>query len=152
MKKLLFCFIACLTMLLFSCNKQHYDPKDISDQDSTYVIDQLKKIDNQQFTSFEMVSNYQQDCITRYTTDSIFRSIPLKILEDVYTVCSYKFKNVTKKTIVQEYSVNKDVYLNIHKKPKEVKTIDELFEEKETITDTINNTAWIILKNCGRVS
>lgn len=151
MKRILFCFIALLSMLCISCNKHEYDPKDIS-RDSTYISEQIKKVDNQRFTSFEDVVDYQQDCISKYSTDSIFRSISTKVLEDVYTVCSYKFKYVSKKTIVQEYLANKDIYLNINKKPKEVKTIDELFEEKEIETDTINNTAWIILKNCGRVS
>ena len=60
----------------------------------------------------EVLENIQSHQ-SEQSTDSIFYNMPLPILKNVASVCIKKFGDVNKKQIVDEYTNNKTVYVNL---------------------------------------
>lgn len=135
--KRLFRLSMCLIMLiviasLSSCN--HWSGYECAEEnlDSTQVMQWLTEFDDPLFVDAEDVLSYQHSEQQWRTQDSIFYSIPQTALLNVVTVLQKQGVKLCKNTIVDEFTSNKKVYLNLPE-PEQVKETKEMSAEIESI-------------------
>lgn len=108
----------CLIMLIVaatvsSCDYVKQTKSEIRHDDSLMVSKMMQDIDNPTFTDCSDVIEFQRSEGQWRHQDSVFFSIPEKVMRDVVSVLEKSGKQLTKMSISNEFEMNKHVYLNL---------------------------------------
>ena len=108
----------CLIMLIVaatvsSCDYVKQTKSEIRHDDSLMVSKMMQDIDNPTFTDYSDVIEFQRSEGQWRHQDSVFFSIPEKVMRDVVSVLEKSGKPLTKMSISNEFEMNKHVYLNL---------------------------------------
>ena len=108
----------CLIMLIVaatvsSCDYVKQTKSEIKHNDSLMVSKMMQDIDNPTFTDCSDVIEFQRSEGQWRHQDSVFFSIPEKVMRDVVSVLEKSGKSLTKMSISNEFEMNKHVYLNL---------------------------------------
>lgn len=108
----------CLIMLIVaaavsSCDYVKQTKSEIKHDDSLMVSKMMQDIDNPTFTDCSDVIEFQRSEGQWRHQDSVFFSIPEKVMRDVVSVLERSGKPLTKMSISNEFEMNKHVYLNL---------------------------------------
>lgn len=108
----------CLIMLIVavtmsSCDYVKQTKGEIRHDDSLMVSKMMQEIDNPAFTDCSDVIEFQRSEGQWRHQDSVFFSIPEKVMRDVVSVLEKSGKPLTKMSISNEFEMNKHVYLNL---------------------------------------
>ena len=118
MKRLFEKLSMCLIMLIVvatmsSCDYVKQTKSEIRHDDSLMVSKMMQDIDNPTFTDCSDVIEFQRSEDQWRHQDSVFFSIPEKVMRDVVSVLEKSGKPLTKMSISNEFEMNKHVYLNL---------------------------------------
>lgn len=118
MKRLFEKLSMCLIMLIVavtvsSCGFRKKTKSEIRHNDSLIVSRIMQDIDNPTFTDCSDVIEFQRSEGQWRHQDSVFFSIPEKVMRDVVSVLEKSGKPLTKMSISNEFEMNKYVYLNL---------------------------------------
>lgn len=118
MKRLFEKLSMCLIMLIVvatvsSCDYVKQTKSEIKHDDSLMVSKMMQDIDNPTFTDCSDVVEFQRSEGQWRHQDSVFFSIPEKVMRDVVSVLEKSGKPLTKMSISNEFEMNKHVYLNL---------------------------------------
>lgn len=118
MKRLFEKLSMCLIMLIVavtvsSCDYMKKTKSEIKHDDSLMVSKMMQDIDNPTFTDCSDVIEFQRSEGQWRHQDSVFFSIPKKVMRDVVSVLEKSGKPLTKMSISNEFEMNKNVYLNL---------------------------------------
>lgn len=118
MKRLFEKLSMCLIMLIVavtvsSCDYMKKTKSEIEHDDSLMVSKMMQDIDNPTFTDCSDVIEFQRSEGQWRHQDSVFFSIPEKVMRDVVSVLEKSGKPLTKMNISNEFEMNKHVYLNL---------------------------------------
>ena len=118
MKRLFEKLSMCLIMLIAvitvsSCDYVKQTKSEIRKDDSLMVFKMMQEIDNPTFTDYSDAIEFQRSEGQWRHQDSVFFSIPEKVMRDVVSVLEKSGKPVTKMSISNEFEMNKHVYLNL---------------------------------------
>lgn len=118
MKRLFEKLSMCLIMLIVvatmsSCDYVKQTKSEIRHDDSLMVSKMMQDIDNPTFTDCSDVIEFQRSEGQWRHQDSVFFSIPEKVMRDVVSVLEKSGKPLTKMSISNEFEMNKHVYLNL---------------------------------------
>lgn len=118
MKRLFEKLSMCLIMLIVaitvsSCDYVKQTKSEIRHDDSLMVSKMMQDIDNPTFTDCSDVIEFQRSEGQLRHQDSVFFSIPEKVMRDVVSVLEKSGKPLTKMSISNEFEMNKHVYLNL---------------------------------------
>lgn len=118
MKRLFEKLSMCLIMLIVavtvsSCDYMKVTKSEIRHDDSLMVSKMMQDIDNPTFTDCSDVIEFQRSEGKWRHQDSVFFSIPEKVMRDVVSVLEKSGKPLTKMNISNEFEMNKHVYLNL---------------------------------------
>ena len=108
----------CLIMLIVaatvsSCDYVKQTKSEIRHDDSLMVSKMMQDIGNPTFTDCSDVIEFQRSEGQWRHQDSVFFSIPEKVIRDVVSVLEKSGKPLTKMSISNEFEMNKHVYLNL---------------------------------------
>lgn len=108
----------CLIMLIVavtmsSCDYVKQAKGEIRHDDSLMVSKMMQEIDNPTFANCSDVIEFQRSEGQWRHQDSVFFSIPEKVMRDVVSVLEKSGKPLTKMSISNEFEMNKHVYLNL---------------------------------------
>lgn len=108
----------CLIMLIAaiavsSCDYVKQTKSEIRHDDSLMVSKMMQEIDNPTFTDCSDVIEFQRSEGQWRHQDSVFFSIPEKVMRDVVSVLEKSGKPLTKISISNEFEMNKHVYMNL---------------------------------------
>lgn len=108
----------CLIMLIVaatmsSCDYVKQTKGEIKHDDSLMVSKMMQDIDNPTFANCSDVIEFQRSEGQWRHQDSVFFSIPEKVMRDVVSVLEKSGKPLTKMSISNEFEMNKHVYLNL---------------------------------------
>ena len=132
----------CLIMLIVaatvsSCDYVKQTKSEIKHDDSLMVSKMMQDIDNPTFTDCSDVIEFQRSEGQWRHQDSVFFSIPEKVMRDVVSVLEKSGKPLTKMSISNEFEMNKRVYLNLPDKPDLYKAITPPDVPNTEVVDTI---------------
>lgn len=96
-----------------SCDYVKQTKSEIKHNDSLMVSKMMQDIDNPTFTDCSDVIEFQRSEGQWRHQDSVFFSIPEKVMRDVVSVLEKSGKSLTKMSISNEFEMNKHVYLNL---------------------------------------
>lgn len=96
-----------------SCDYVKQTKSEIRHDDSLMVSKMMQDIDNPTFTDCSDVIEFQRSEGQLRHQDSVFFSIPEKVMRDVVSVLEKSGKPLTKMSISNEFEMNKHVYLNL---------------------------------------
>ena len=118
MKRLFEKLSMCLIMLIAaitvsSCDYVKQTKSEIRHDDSLMVFKMMQEIDNPTFTDYSDAIEFQRSEGQWRHQDSVFFSIPEKVMHDVVSVLEKSGKPLTKMSISNEFEMNKHVYLNL---------------------------------------
>ena len=118
MKRLFEKLSMCLIMLIVavtmsSCDYVKQTKGEIRHDDSLMVSKMMQEIDNPAFANCSDVIEFQRSEGQWRHQDSVFFSIPEKVMRDVVSVLEKSGKPLTKMSISNEFEMNKHVYLNL---------------------------------------
>lgn len=118
MKRLFEKLSMCLIMLIVtatvsSCDYVKQTKSEIRHDDSLMVSKMMQDIDNPTFADYSDALTYQKTEGQWRHQDSVFFSIPGKVMRDVVSVLEKSGKPLTKMSISNEFEMNKHVYLNL---------------------------------------
>lgn len=118
MKRLFEKLSMCLIMLIVaatmsSCNHLRQTKREIKHDDSLMVLRMMQDIDNPTFADYSDALTYQMTEGQWRHQDSVFFSIPEKVMRDVVSVLEKSGEPITKGSISREFEVNKHVYMNL---------------------------------------
>ena len=118
MKRLFEKLSMCLIMLIAaitvsSCDYVKQTKSEIRHDDSLMVFKMMQEIDNPTFTDYSDAIEFQRSEGQWRHQDSVFFSIPEKVMRDVVSVLEKSGKPLTKMSISNEFEMNKHVYLNL---------------------------------------
>lgn len=100
--------------LMTACKESPWsNPNHDTACDSVMVSQSVDAYVNPQFTSVEEVLDFRQQMHENFTVDSIFRTMPEQVLNNVSSVLLKKSSTIDKKSIVEEYRANSTVYDNL---------------------------------------
>ena len=134
----------CLIMLIVaatmsSCDYVKQTKSEIRHDDSLMVSKMMQDIDNPTFTDCSDVIEFQRSEGQWRHQDSVFFSIPEKVMRDVVSVLEKSGKPLTKMSISNEFETNKHVYLNLPDKQDQYNAIiTPEIPNTETIDTIIN--------------
>ena len=97
----------------------------------------MQEIDNPTFTDYSDAIEFKRSEGQWRHQDSVFFSIPEKVMRDVVSVLEKSGKPVTKISISNEFESNKHVYLNLPDKPDLYKAITPPDVPNTEVVDTI---------------
>jgi hypothetical protein len=122
MKRLFEKLSMCLIMLIAafavsSCDYVKQTKSEIRHDDSLMVSKMMQEIDNPVFSNYSDALTYQKTEGQWRHQDSVFFSIPGKVMQDVVSVLKKSGEPVTKMSIAHEFEINKHVYMNLPDKP-----------------------------------
>lgn len=106
-----------------SCDYVKQTKSEIKHDDSLMVSKMMQDIDNPTFTDCSDVIEFQRSEGQWRHQDSVFFSIPEKVMRDVVSVLEKSGKPLTKMSISNEFEMNKHVYLNLPDKQDQYSTI-----------------------------
>lgn len=134
----------CLIMLIVavtmsSCDYVKQTKSEIRHDDSLMVSKMMQEIDNPTFTDCSDVIEFQRSEDQRRHQDSVFFSIPEKVMRDVVSVLEKSGKPLTKTSISNEFEMSKHVYLNLPDKLDQYKAITPPDIPNTEVVDTIIN-------------
>ena len=134
----------CLIMLIVaatvsSCDYVKQTKSEIKHDDSLMVSKMMQDIDNPTFTDCSDVIEFQRSEGQWRHQDSVFFSIPEKVMRDVVSVLEKSGKPLTKMSISNEFEMNKHVYLNLPDKPDLYQAITPPDVPNTEVVDTIIN-------------
>ena len=144
MKRLFEKLSMCLIMLIVaitmsSCDYVKQTKSEIRHDDSLMVSKMMQEIDNPTFTDCSDVIEFQRSESQWRHQDSVFFSIPEKVMRDVVSVLEKSGKPLTKMSISNEFEMNKHVYLNLPDKQDQYNAIaPPEIPNTETIDTIIN--------------
>lgn len=132
----------CLIMLIAaitvsSCDYVKQTKSEIRKDDSLMVFKMMQEIDNPTFTDCSDVIEFQRSEGQWRHQDSVFFSIPEKVMRDVVSVLEKSGKPLTKMSISNEFEMNKHVYLNLPDKPDSYQAITPPDVPNTEVVDTI---------------
>ena len=132
----------CLIMLIAvitvsSCDYVKQTKSEIRKDDSLMVFKMMQEIDNPTFADYSDAIEFQRSESKWRHQDSVFLSIPEKVMRDVVSVLKKSGKPVTKMGIANEFEMNKHVYLNLPDKPDLYKAITYPDVPNTEVIDTI---------------
>ena len=144
MKRLFEKLSMCLIMLIVaitvsSCNYVKQAKGEIRHDDSLMVSKMMQDIDNPTFTDCSDVIEFQRSEGQWRHQDSVFFSIPEKVMRDVVSVLEKSGKPLTKMSISNEFEMNKHVYLNLPDKQDQYDAITPPDIPNTEVVDTIIN-------------
>ena len=144
MKRLFEKLSMCLIMLIVaitvsSCNYVKQAKCEIRHDDSLMVSKMMQDIDNPTFTDCSDVIEFQRSEGQWRRQDSVFFSIPEKVMRDVVSVLEKSGKPLTKMSISNEFEMNKHVYLNLPDKQDQYDAITPPDIPNTEVVDTIIN-------------
>ena len=118
MKRLFEKLSMCLIMLIVaftmsSCDYVKQTKGEIRHDDSLMVLKMMQEIGNPTFTGYSDAVEFQRSEGQWRHQDSVFFSIPEKVMYDVVSVLEKSGKPLTKMSISNEFEMNKHVYLNL---------------------------------------
>ena len=142
MKRLFEKLSMCLIMLILvatmsSCDYVKQTKSEIKHDDSLMVSKMMQDIDNPTFADYSDALTYQKTEGQWRHQDSVFFSIPEKIMRDVVSVLSKSGEPITKGSISHEFEVNKHVYLNLPDKQDQYNVITPPDIPNTEVIDTI---------------
>lgn len=128
MKRLFEKLSMCLIMLIVavtmsSCDYVKQTKSEIKRDDSLMVSKMMQDVDNPTFTDCSDVIEFQRSEGQWRHQDSVFFSIPEKVMRDVVSVLEKSGKPLTKMSISNEFEMNKHVYLNLPDKQDQYNSI-----------------------------
>lgn len=134
----------CLIMLIVaatvsSCDYVKQTKSEIKHDDSLMVSKMMQEIDNPTFTDYSDAIEFQRSEGQWRHQDSVFFSIPEKVMRDVVSVLEKSGKPVTKMSISNEFETNKHVYMNLPDKPDLYQAITPPDVPNTEVVDTIIN-------------
>ena len=132
----------CLIMLIAaitvsSCDYVKQTKSEIRHDDSLMVFKMMQEIDNPTFTDYSDAIEFQRSENQWRHQDSVFFSIPEKVMRDVVSVLEKSEKPLTKMSISNEFEMNKHVYLNLPDKPDLYQAITPPDVPNTEVIDTI---------------
>lgn len=144
MKRLFEKLSMCLIMLIVafvvsSCDYVKQTKGEIRHDDSLMVSKMMQDIDNPTFTDCSDVIEFQRSEGQWRHQDSVFFSIPKKVMRDVVSVLEKSGKPLTKMSISNEFEMNKHVYLNLPDKQNQYDAITPPDIPNTEVVDTIIN-------------
>ena len=142
MKRLFEKLSMCLIMLIVaatmsSCDYVKQTKGEIRHDDSLMVSKMMQEIDNPTFANCSDVIEFQRSEGQWRHQDSVFFSIPEKVMRDVISVLEKSGKPLTKMSISNEFEMNKHVYLNLPDKPDLYQAITPPDVPNTEVVDTI---------------
>ena len=142
MKRLFEKLSMCLIMLIAaitvsSCDYVKQTKGEIRHDDSLMVSKMMQEIDNPTFTDYSDAIEFQRSEGQWRHQDSVFFSIPEKVMHDVVSVLEKSGKPLTKMSISNEFEMNKHVYLNLPDKPDLYQAITPPDVPNTEVIDTI---------------
>ena len=142
MKRLFEKLSMCLIMLIVaatvsSCDYVKQTKSEIKHDDSLMVSKMMQEIDNPTFADYSDALTYQKTEGQWRHQDSVFFSIPEKVMRDVVSVLSKSGEPITKGSISHEFEVNKHVYLNLPDKQDQYSAIAPPDIPNTEVIDTI---------------
>ena len=134
----------CLIMLIAvvtmsSCDYVKQTKSEIKHDDSLMVSKMMQEVDNPTFTDCSDVIEFQRSEGQWRHQDSVFFSIPEKVMRDVVSVLEKSGKPLTKMSISNEFEMNKHVYLNLPDKQDQYNAITPPEIPNTETIDTIIN-------------
>ena len=134
----------CLIMLIAaitvsSCDYVKQTKSEIRHDDSLMVFKMMQEIDNPTFTDYSDAIEFQRSEGQWRHQDSVFFSIPEKVMRDVVSVLEKSGKPLTKMSISNEFEMNKHVYLNLPDKQDQYSAIAPPDIPNTEVIDTIIN-------------
>lgn len=142
MKRLFEKLSMCLIMLIVaatvsSCDYVKQTKSEIEHDDSLMVSKMMQEIVNPTFDSYADAIVYQKTEGQWRHQDSVFFSIPKKAMQNVVSVLEKSGEPVTKRSIANEFEMNKHVYLNLPDKPDLYQAITPPDVPNTEVVDTI---------------
>ena len=142
MKRLFEKLSMCLIMLIVaatvsSCDYVKQTKSEIRHDDSLMVSKMMQEISNPAFNNYADALVYQKAEGKWRHQDSVFLSIPEKVMRDVVSVLEKSGKPVTKIDIANEFEMNKHVYLNLPDKQDQYSTTAPPDIPNTVVVDTI---------------
>lgn len=142
MKRLFEKLSMCLIMLIVaitvsSCDYVKKTKSEIRHDDSLMVTKMMQDIDNPTFTDCSDVIEFQRSEGQWRHQDSVFFSIPEKVMRDVVSVLEKSGEPITKRSISHEFEANKHVYLNLPDKQDQYSAITPPDIPNTVTVDTI---------------
>lgn len=142
MKRLFEKLSMCLIMLIVaatmsSCDYVKQTKSEIKHDDSLMVSKMMQDIDNPTFVDCSDVIEFQRSEGQWRHQDSVFFSIPEKVMRDVVSVLEKSGEPITKRSISHEFEVNKHVYLNLPDKSDQYRILTPPDIPNTEVTDTI---------------
>ena len=132
----------CLIMLIVaatvsSCDYVKKTKSEIRHDDSLMVSKMMQEISNPAFNNYADALVYQKAEGKWRHQDSVFLSIPEKVMRDVVSVLEKSGKPLTKMSISNEFEMNKHVYLNLPDKQDQYSTAAPPDIPNTVVVDTI---------------
>lgn len=132
----------CLIMLIAaitvsSCDYVKQTKSEIRHDDSLMVSKMMQEISNPAFNNYADALVYQKAEGKWRHQDSVFFSIPEKVMRDVVSVLEKSGKPLTKMSISNEFEMNKHVYLNLPDKQDQYSTAAPPDIPNTVVVDTI---------------
>lgn len=122
-----------------SCDHVKQTRSEIKHNDSLMVSKIMQDIDNPTFTDCSDVIEFQRTEGQWRHLDSVFFSIPEKVMHDVVSVLEKTGKPLTKMSISNEFEMNKYVYVNLPDKQDQHDAITPPDIPNMEVVDTIIN-------------
>ena len=122
-----------------SCDYVKQTKSEIKHDDSLMVSKMMQEIDNPTFADYSDALTYQKTEGQWRHQDSVFFSIPEKVMRDVVSVLEKSGKPLTKMSISNEFEMNKHVYLNLPDKQDQYNAITPPEIPNTETIDTIIN-------------
>ena len=132
----------CLIMLIVaatvsSCDYVKQTKSEIKHDDSLMVSKMMQEIDNPTFTDYSDAIEFQRSEGQWRHQDSVFFSIPEKVMRDVVSVLEKSGEPINKRSISNEFEMNKHVYLNLPDKRDQCGAITPPDIPNTEVVDTI---------------
>ena len=142
MKRLFEKLSMCLIMLIVaatvsSCDYVKQTKSEIRHDDSLMVSKMMQEIDNPTFTDYSDAIEFQRSEGQWRHQDSVFFSIPEKVMQNVVSVLEKSGEPVTKISIANEFETNKHVYTNLPDKTDLYQAITPPDVPNTEVVDTI---------------
>lgn len=122
-----------------SCDYVKQTKSEIRHDDSLMVSKMMQEIDNPTFSDYSDALTYQKTEGQWRHQDSVFFSIPEKVMRDVVSVLEKSGEPITKGSISHEFEVNKHVYMNLPDRSDQYSILDPPDIPNTEVVDTIVN-------------
>lgn len=120
-----------------SCDYVKQTKSEIKHDDSLMVSKMMQDIDNPTFTDCSDVIEFQRSEGQWRHQDSVFFSIPEKVMRNVVSVLEKSGEPINKRSISHEFEMNKHVYLNLPDKRDQYSAITPPDIPNTKVVDTI---------------